>query len=117
MVLNVGDQETQHERPSLPKPDFYKLFESSPTPYLVLGPDSPRFTIMAVTDAYLTATMTRRQEIIGRAMFDVFPDNPDEHGPTGVNNLRASIGASVGLQSARHHGLCVQALLHPQRDG
>jgi signal transduction histidine kinase/ActR/RegA family two-component response regulator len=91
MFLNVGDQETQHERPSLPKPDFYKLFESSPTPYLVLGPDSPRFTIMAVTDAYLTATMTRRQEIIGRAMFDVFPDNPDEHGPTGVNNLRASL--------------------------
>jgi signal transduction histidine kinase len=90
-TTNVRDQETQHETPSLPKPDFYKLFESSPTPYLVLGPDSPRFTIMAVTDAYLTATMTRRQEIIGRAMFDVFPDNPDEHGATGVNNLRASL--------------------------
>ena len=88
---NVSDQQAQHERPSLPKPDFYKLFESSPTPYLVLGPDSPRFTIMAVTDAYVAATMTRRQEIMGRGMFDVFPDNPDEHGATGVDNLRASL--------------------------
>ena len=35
--------------------------------------------------------MTRRQEILGRGIFDVFPDNPDDPAATGVSNLRASL--------------------------
>jgi PAS domain S-box-containing protein len=54
----------------------------------VLAPD---LTIVAVSDAYLQATMTRRDAILGRGIFDVFPDNPDEQGATGVSNLRASL--------------------------
>ena len=46
---------------------------------------------MAVSDAYLRATMTRREEILGRHLFDVFPDNPDDATATGVSNLRASL--------------------------
>jgi PAS domain S-box-containing protein len=69
-------------------PDFRKLFESAPGLYLVLTPD---LTIVAVSDAYLRATMTRRQEILGRALFEVFPDNPDDPTTAGVHNLRASL--------------------------
>jgi PAS domain S-box-containing protein len=74
--------------PSLPAPDFRSLFESSPGLYLILLPD---LTITAVSDAYLKATMTNRDEIIGRKLFDVFPDNPDDPEATGVSNLRASL--------------------------
>jgi signal transduction histidine kinase len=74
--------------PSLPKPDFQALFEAAPNPYLVLAPD---FRIVAVSDAYLRATMTRRDNILGRDLFDVFPDNPDDPDATGVGNLRASL--------------------------
>jgi signal transduction histidine kinase/ActR/RegA family two-component response regulator len=35
--------------------------------------------------------MTRRDEILGRDIFDVFPDNPDDPAATGVSNLRASL--------------------------
>lgn len=35
--------------------------------------------------------MTRREEILGRDIFDVFPDNPDDPAATGVSNLRASL--------------------------
>src|SRR5258705_12130169 len=69
-------------------PDFRTLFESAPGLYLVLAPD---LTIVAVSDAYLRATMTQRQQILGRGIFDVFPDNPDDPGATGVQNLRASL--------------------------
>jgi PAS domain S-box-containing protein len=69
-------------------PDFQLLFESSPDLYLVLTPD---LTIEAVSDAYLRATMTRRQEILGRALFDAFPDNPGDATASGVHNLRASL--------------------------
>ncbi len=67
---------------------FRALFESLPGLYLVLTPD---LKIVAVSDAYLKATMTRREEILGRHLFDVFPDNPADPAATGVANLRASL--------------------------
>ncbi|HEY6289896.1 MAG TPA: PAS domain-containing protein, partial [Nitrospiraceae bacterium] len=74
--------------PPIPTPDFQALFESAPGLYLVL---TPSLTIVAVSEAYLKATMTRREEILGRNLFDVFPDNPDDLTATGVSNLSASL--------------------------
>ena len=69
-------------------PDFQSLFESAPGLYLVLTPD---LTIVAASDAYLQATMTERDRILGRGVFEVFPDNPGDPTATGVRNLRASL--------------------------
>lgn len=69
-------------------PNFRRLFESAPGLYLVL---TPELEIVAVSDAYLRATMTRREEILGRGLFQVFPDNPDDPSASGVRNLRASL--------------------------
>jgi signal transduction histidine kinase len=71
-----------------PQPDFRMLFEGAPGLYLVLAPD---LRIVAVSDAYLRATMTNREAIVGRGIFEVFPDNPGDPLATGVNNLRASL--------------------------
>ncbi|HLK19921.1 MAG TPA: PAS domain S-box protein [Bryobacteraceae bacterium] len=64
------------------------LLESLPALFLILTPD---LEIAAASDAYLKATMTRRADIIGRCLFDVFPDDPDDPGATGVSNLRSSL--------------------------
>jgi len=72
-------------------PDYEVLFNAAPAPYLVLAADPLQFTILAVTDAYLAATMTQREEILGRGLFEVFPDNPDDPKADGVRNLRASL--------------------------
>ena len=95
-------------------PDFRRLFESAPGCYLVLAPD---LTIVAASDAYLRATMTRRQAILGRALFDVFPDNPDDPGATGVGNLRASLERV--LRSAAPDAMAVQKydVRRPEADG
>ncbi|MFN8650358.1 MAG: PAS domain S-box protein [Gemmatimonadales bacterium] len=69
-------------------PDFQLLFESAPSLYLVLSPD---LSIVAVSDAYLAATMTQRARILGRNLFEVFPDNPDDPDATGTANLLASL--------------------------
>jgi signal transduction histidine kinase/DNA-binding response OmpR family regulator len=74
--------------PSAAPPDFQSLFQSAPGLYLVLAPD---LTIVAVTDTYLHATMTKREDILDRGIFDVFPDNPNDPTATGVRNLRASL--------------------------
>ena len=72
-----------------PGPDFRALVESAPGLYLVL---TPELDIVGVSDSYLRATMTRRDDILGRGIFDVFPDNPQDPTADGVRNLRASLG-------------------------
>jgi signal transduction histidine kinase len=69
-------------------PDFRALFEAAPGCYLVLAPD---LTIVAVSDAYAKATMTRREDVVGRGIFQIFPDNPTDSKATGVGNLHASL--------------------------
>jgi PAS domain S-box-containing protein len=69
-------------------PDFQSLFESAPGLYVVLKPD---FTIVAASDAYLHATKAQRGDILGRGIFEAFPDNPDDPAATGVRNLKASL--------------------------
>lgn len=70
--------------------DFRLLFERAPGLFLVLSPD-PDFRIVGASDAYLQATQTERESIIGRGLFDVFPDNADDLRATGTSNLRASL--------------------------
>jgi len=58
---------------------------------LVLLPDSPRFTMVAATNARLAATHATREQTLGRGLFEMFPDNPDDPSATGTSNLRASL--------------------------
>lgn len=69
-------------------PDFRAVFEMLPELHLIVD---VRFTIVAATDAYCRATMTRRSDIVGRCLFEVFPDNPDDLRADGVTNLRNSL--------------------------
>jgi PAS domain S-box-containing protein len=64
------------------------LFESLPGLYLVL---TPSLTIVAASDAYLAATMLKREAVVDRGLFEVFPDNPDDPAASGTANLRASL--------------------------
>src|SRR6478752_7568292 len=70
--------------------DYRKIFESSPALFLVLGADES-FPILDASDAYLRATYTEREAIVGRPLFEIFPDNPSDHSATGILNLRASL--------------------------
>ena len=74
-------------RPSRPV-DFRVLFESLPEKYLVIDRN---LIIVAVSDAYLRATLTKRRALVGRPLFEVFPDNPDDPATEGTRNLKASL--------------------------
>jgi two-component system, cell cycle sensor histidine kinase and response regulator CckA len=77
---------------SAPRVDFEAVFNAAPGSYLLLAPD---LTILAVDDAYLAATMTSREGIVGRPLFEAFPDDPTDPGATGVRNLRASLNRAL----------------------
>ena len=78
---------------------------------------APDLRIVAVSDAYLRATMTAREAILGRGIFDVFPDNPADPDATGVNNLRASLNSV--LEFGRTDTMAVQQydVRRPDADG
>src|SRR6478735_1027989 len=53
-------------------PDFQNIFETIPGMYLILFPD---FSIAMVNGAFARATMTKPEDIIGRNIFEVFPES------------------------------------------
>jgi PAS domain S-box-containing protein len=67
---------------------FRRLFENVPGNYLIVQPED--YEIVAVSDAYLDATMTERAEIMGKTLFEIFPNNPDDPAE-GAGNLRKSL--------------------------
>lgn len=68
--------------------DFQRVFAALPGKYLLLSRD---FRIVAASDERMRATRRERAELIGKYLFDAFPDNPDDPEATGVRNLRASL--------------------------
>lgn len=69
---------------------FQLLFESSPGSFLIMLPDAD-FTIVGVTNDYLHDTLTKRENILGKPTFDVFPDNPHTPEAKSTRNLRESL--------------------------
>src|SRR5581483_1422507 len=96
------------------EPDFRALFESAPGLYLVL---TPELTIVGASDAYLRATMTERAAILGRHLFDVFPDNPDDPGADGVGNLRASLERVLASRAADVMAVQKYDIRRPESEG
>jgi signal transduction histidine kinase len=96
------------------QPNFRTLFEACPGLYLALTPD---LHIIAVTDAYLGATMTTRSAIVGRYLFDVFPDNPEDTAATGVGNLRASLERVLAMRRPDVMAIQKYDIRRPDVDG
>jgi PAS domain S-box-containing protein len=68
------------------EPDYKSLFESATGLYLVLD---PHLRIAAASDAYLRATMTRRENILGKGIFEVFPGEGGQAGTAAERDMRA----------------------------
>ena len=86
-----------------PEQRYRRIFDHAPLAYLLLTPD---FRIIEANRAYLRATMTDLGAIVGRSVFDVFPDNPADPNANGVRNLRASL--STVLRDKAEHRMPVQ---------
>ncbi len=65
--------------------NFKAIFEESHGSILVLNPS---FTILAISDAYVEATYTKREDLVGKYFFDVFQDTKNT---TAVAETKASL--------------------------
>jgi signal transduction histidine kinase/DNA-binding response OmpR family regulator len=93
---------------------FKTLFEALPGLYLIID---TKFTIVAVTDSYLAATKTKRENILGKNIFEVFPDNPEEHNATGVTTLSASLNRVLTLRKADTLSIQKYDIRRPESEG
>ena len=75
-------------------PDFEAFFEALPAPCIVFAADDPRYTIVAVNEAYLRATNSVRygaRGLLGRPLFQTFPDPLYDPAATETANMRISL--------------------------
>lgn len=68
-------------------PDFERIFRASSSPCLIVDRE---LIITDANEAYLKATQTSRQLLVGQYVFDAFPDNPAHQHPDSTANLAAS---------------------------
>ncbi len=78
--------------------DFRALLDAVPGLCLVLLPNDPIYTVVTANKAYAQATLTDQDEIIGRSLFEVFPDR--------APGLHASLRQAIATKSA--HTMAVQ---------
>jgi serine phosphatase RsbU (regulator of sigma subunit) len=74
--------------------DFQALFAALPTAFLVMDPD-PDLVIVEANPAYLALTGRRREEIVGRPVFEAFPPAPDALGEDGSNPIEVSFRRAI----------------------
>lgn len=115
-VLRETDQKEAalalNAQAAIAAPDFQMLFEQAPSLYLVLDVD---FNVLAASDVYLQTTLTRRESILGRNLFDIFPVNPDEPEGEGSRNLRISLQRV--LATGQEDSMAMQKYDIPREDG
>ncbi len=92
-----------------------KLFEATPGNSAVLLPDAPRFSVIAVSDDYVRTTGIKREELIGKGHFEMFPESPDDPHFSGEQNIRASF--DYVLKHKKPHLLQQQRYDIPNSDG
>jgi len=96
-MLKPFRQQTMTEQSPPSAPDFQAIFESACAAIVVVLPDDPLYTIVAATGAYLRAAGTTRDNIVGRGIFEVFPDDPTNPSANGVQNLLASFRRAAAM--------------------
>jgi PAS domain S-box-containing protein len=72
--------------------DYQEVFRTMPGATALLTPDG---TILDVNDGYLEASGRSREQLLGRNLFDVFPQNPDDPSVLGPDQLRDSLETVV----------------------
>ncbi|MFE0459184.1 PP2C family protein-serine/threonine phosphatase [Kitasatospora sp. NPDC058965] len=68
--------------------DYAAVFRTLPGMVALL---TPELVYADVNEAFVRGSGRTREQLLGRYVFDVFPDNPNDPDATGAGNLRASL--------------------------
>lgn len=71
--------------------DLKSVFTALSGSNVLVLPDAPRFTIVAVSHDYLETTGRKREELIGKGLFEAFPNSPQDPNQVSEKTVRASL--------------------------
>jgi PAS domain S-box-containing protein len=101
----MGDKQS-HLAPGAPSlvstdADFKRFFEALPDRHLIIAADAPRYTIVAATDRYLDLVNLDHAAIVGRGLFEVFPEIPAQAETREQSQLRKAIDSVSSTSKPR----------------
>jgi hypothetical protein len=70
---------------------YIPLFEALSSNSYLMRIDAPRYTIIAVTPQHLSLTGLKKEDVIGKGVFEVFPPNVNDPTDTGAQDFLASL--------------------------
>jgi len=85
--------------------DYASIFNTLPEQYVVFDPKDRDFVMVAASDEYLHITGKRRKDVIGKKLFDVFPDTSELAVKTGQGELSKSLEAVLRTHEPDSTGL------------
>jgi PAS domain S-box-containing protein len=75
--------------------NYKEIFYNSPVAKLILSTDSPNYTVLDANDAYISATNSSREVLVGKSVFEVFPSNPLDQVSQNVERTIESFEAAI----------------------
>ena len=91
-----------------------EFFKISPTPSLLIDIDSPKFTILEVNDGYLEMIQSKREDLVGKGIFEAIPENEKDLKSDGFENLKASL--TTVIKSKKSHKMVIEKHDIPDRN-
>ena len=95
--MPISEHDTGRSATRAPELDYRSIFAAAPTAYLLVRADAPQWTILAVSDEYCRITLQKRESIVGRGTFDVFPESHGTETSHGKHNVRSSFEVALSM--------------------
>ncbi|MCX5442183.1 MULTISPECIES: SpoIIE family protein phosphatase [unclassified Streptomyces] len=94
--------------------DYEQVFQALPSSVALLRPD---LVYADANEAFCQMSGRTREQLVGRYLFDVFPDNPNDSGATGMRNLEVSLRRVVATGERDTMALQRYDVEYPDRPG
>ncbi|NNU33472.1 PAS domain S-box protein [Mucilaginibacter sp. S1162] len=85
----------------LPEYSYKDIFYNSEATMLIISIDKPSYTIIDVNNAYLKATNSTREALIGTSVFGAFPANPTDEESKNIE--RTTFSFDEAIRSKKPH--------------
>ena len=98
--------------------EYDRLFRAIPSSCAVLAADAPRYTLIEATDAYCEAAHRPREQLLGRGLFEAFPDQDEgDDGPRRRIEVALRESLDTVCRTRAAHRMEVQRYDMPGPDG
>lgn len=94
--------------------DYEQVFQALPGSVALLRPD---LVYADANEAFCQMSGRAREQLVGRYLFDVFPDNPNDDGATGMRDLELSLRRVVATGERDAMALQRYDVEYPDRPG